>query len=205
MPPEDDEGTPPAPPEGTVVTPPETGVSQEKLNRIARQREVEGKRAGQAELLQELGFDNADDVKAFLAAKRAADDKDLSEVERKTKAAEEKERKADEKSRLADETLLNVKVERALEIAGVPAATSSKIRKLVEGVDADSDADTISAAVEALKVEMPHVFAAVEGGPTPPPAHSAPPKTPAPAAPSGDTRTKAQELLRSRHPELSKQ
>lgn len=205
--PDGDENSTPQEGDGSAEgTPPQRSVTQADLDRVGATEAKKGKQQGRKELLQELGFDNADEVRAFVASMRSKDDEALSEAERKLKLADEKERKADEKARAADERLLNVQIERALEVAGVPAAASPKVRKLVEGLDADSDGDVITAAVEALKLEMPQVFTASSGSPAtpPPPADGQPPKPPTAPASSSDSKKQADDLLRQRHPNLVK-
>lgn len=180
-------------------------IPQDQVNAIAAREKDEGKRAGQREMLEALGFNSADEAKAFF--KKAKDDEKarMSETERREKEAQEAEAKAKEAEAKANAKLREANICAELQDQGVPKAQTKLVAKMVELDDSVVDDEKkISEAVAALKKAMPNLFTAQGGSATPPGSHPTPPPRGAPAPPK-DAAAQARELLYERHPRLKEQ
>lgn len=99
-------------PDGGVADPPSptpTGGGDEKkftqadLDRIAGETRAKGREAGVSELLKELGFEKADDLKVLVKAQKDKQDAEKSELQKATEKLSKYETdKAEYESKLAD-------------------------------------------------------------------------------------------------------
>lgn len=84
-----------------------TPEQQAQLNKIAGAARAEGRTAGEKkatqELLESLGFEDLDAAKAYVAAKKEADDADLKESEKLAKELERERKRAEQATAKAEE------------------------------------------------------------------------------------------------------
>jgi len=136
--------------------------SQEEVNRFMREdRTKEATKArtkAEEDILKALGVENLEDAKATIAAKKKSDDEAQSEIDRAKSTEAENERKANEANATRSQLELTSKVEKALIRAGLTVEAAERARKLVDIGEKASD-DDIKTAVEALKTDLPGVFA----------------------------------------------
>lgn len=159
---------PPPPPTPPEPTPPPTSaatLTQAQVDAIvARQRTEAGDKAT-AKLLADLGVTSIDDAKALVAAKKAADEKDLSDAQKATKRAEEATAKA-----LADSATAAATTRRAnvtLALAGAAVRTdriTQATTLLLADLPADADEKAIAEAVKAQTTAMPEFYATAGAG-----------------------------------------
>lgn len=206
-PPEPTPPTPPPPP-----TPEPAKFTQAELDRIAAREKAEGRTAGERALLEGLGVKDLDELKSVLAAKKAADEAQLSEAQLATKKAEDRETAATAREAAANERTLNATKIMALAEAGVTPKRLSAAQRLMDLTE--DDPAKAKEAAEKLKTEFPEFFAPETGEPpdpkkgvgsgyNPPRPSTAPPKKGANAS-GNDPRKAAREILERRHPKLAK-
>lgn len=65
------------------------GVPQDKVNSLVGDARKDGKKSGQNEILQIMGFENLDDLKAYAKAKKEKEDAELGELEKARKDLDE--------------------------------------------------------------------------------------------------------------------
>lgn len=169
--------TPPAAPAAPAAPPPvdppkSEGVSQEELNRIATREKEQGRNAALAQVQQDLGV-TLDEAKEIIRAAKEKAESQKTEAEKAREAADkEKSEAAKERAEAAQERH-DARLERALLKSGITDdAKLARITRLVEAKVGD-DQETINAAVETLKKDMPELF----------PTGATPPKR---QAPNGD-------------------
>lgn len=212
-----DGGTPtgePAPPAAPKPGPPPNPApvaqyTQEDLERIAAKEKSQGQRAGARQALEDLakdlGFTNPDDVKAFVAAARKAEDakktedqKRQEELDRREQelaaresAAVARERAAVRKSALVQLGATGTDLEDALALLE---------RDLRDTPDADETA--VQAAAEALKERRGALFGtqpAAQAAQMPPAPGGSPAGGPPPRqAPAGKPGDRGREMARLR-------
>lgn len=157
--PGDDPSQPPAAPGPTVV-------DQETLSRLLAREKEQGGRSAVRRLIEQLGFDKADDLAAFVKAQKDAQAAQLSEVERREKAA------ADATAAAVAREAAAIGRERAAVRRSALVALGSTGGDLADAerllaVDDDADEQAVAAAAAALKTRRPELFG---GQATPPPA-----------------------------------
>ncbi|MFJ3043613.1 hypothetical protein [Streptomyces tendae] len=166
----------PGPPPNAALSP---QFTQDDLDRIAAKEKAQGQRAGARQALEDLakdlGFTNPDDVKAFVAAARKAEDAKKSEEQ---KRQEELDRREQE---LADREAAAVARERAairksalVQLGATGTDLEDALALLERDLRQTPDADeaTVQAAAEALKERRAALFGATSA---PAPAGSMPP------------------------------
>lgn len=183
----------------------EPKFTQTDLNRLLAREKSDGKRVGQAELLQTLGVSNLDEAKAILEAAREAEAKNLSEAEKAKKEAEAAKAKADEDSRTATAIRMAAMVERALLRAGLGIDDKDGDEQLelvarMVIVEPDSDQDAVNAAVADLKKKMPQLFESTGKAPEPKTPGSDPGRQPRNAGGKATPADQARSVLAARHP-----
>jgi hypothetical protein len=141
--------TPPAP-AGTVV-------DQEVLSRLLAREKEQGGRAAVKKLLETLGFDKADELSAFVKAQQDAERAQLSEVERREKAA------ADATAAAAQREVAAAARERAAVRRAALVALGATGDDLLDAerllaVDEDADEQAVNGAAESLKARRPELF-----------------------------------------------
>jgi hypothetical protein len=157
-------------PSGDPVQPPtstgQTVVDQETLSRLLAREKEQGGRAAVRRLIEQLGFEKADDLAAFVKAQKDAQAAQLSEVERREKAAEEAAAAAAarEAAAVARE---RAAVRRAALVALGATGTDLTDAERLLTVEDDADEQAIADAATALKTRRPELFGSA---PTPPPA-----------------------------------
>lgn len=144
---------PPTPaPTGTVV-------DQESLSRLLAREKEQGGRAAVRKLVEQLGFEKADDLATFVKAQQDAAQAQLSEVERRERAA------ADAAAQAATREAAAVARERAAErraslvALGATGANLTDAERLLT-VDDDADEQALNAAAAVLKTRRPELFGA---------------------------------------------
>lgn len=188
-----DPGTPSGAPEAPPAI---VSLPQPEFDRLLGQRVAEAGRASTKKALAELGVNSLDEAKTLIAAQKAADDANRTEVERAiARANEEKVAAERERSSIAvDRHSLNV--ERALMAAGAQG-DPTKIARLIE-VEVGADPVALKAAVDAAKADFPSLF----GAQVAPFAPSEPTGGGAPSRPahSPDARTRGEERAKALNP-----
>lgn len=200
----DGSGDPPEgdPPEGDPPNGDDKKFSQADLNRLLAREKSDGKRTGQAELLQALGVTNLDEAKEIIAQRKADEDKLLSDTQKAQKEAErEKAEAATAKAEAANERM-QARKERALIRAGIDDGQIELVARLID-VDNDADQDTVNAAVEELKTKMPQLFEEPDPSKVPDPSKppgSNPGRPPRGGGPKPTPAEEARSVLALRHP-----
>ena len=187
-----DGGTPPTP-GAPAVEPPKPGpppagepakqFTQEDLERIAAREKSQGQRAGAKQALEdlakEMGFTNPDDVKAFIAAARKAEEAKKTEEQKRQEELDRREQElaAKEAAAVARERAAIRKA--ALVQLGATGTDLEDALALLERDlrdTPDADEAAVQTAAEALKERRAALF-----GVTP----AVPPATQMPPAPGG--------------------
>lgn len=176
--------------------------SQEQVNQIASKEKKDGKRAAVRELLEELGLEKIEDLKAIVTKHADAEEADKTETQKeKERAAREASAAEDAKKEAARDRRL-AKLERMLSRQGVP---DDKIDRAVKNLEVDQDEDLdddeIKEAIETLKGELPTLFEESDdtgNGKNPPS-----PKQPKGKAGEKTSADKAKDLIASRHPQVA--
>lgn len=161
-----------ATPEEAVIT---SAQAQAIATREAAQAARKAKREAAEEFTQELGIPLAD-AKALIEKARSAEEAAKDEA---TKARDEAAAARQEAERIKAEAkaeLLAAKVERKLTAAGVPETALTRAVRMV-ALDPDADDDAIEAEIEALKGDVPALFA-TDSNSTSAPAPGVPPAKP---------------------------
>jgi hypothetical protein len=189
--------------EPSSITP--QAFSQDDMTRVAAREKDQGKRQGQREVLEALGFGSLDEARDFAKLLKDAEAAQLSEVERAKRDAEKAKSEAESIKAEAKRDRYMALVERELLKEGIDLNHVAKLSKLVEA-DVNSSPEDIATAVADLKADMPSVFgiqdvheepgAQNSGTPTPP--ASDPGKAPG-TKPSADPSKRASERLKARH------
>lgn len=174
--------TPPGDPGTPPATPPRTFTQEELSSRAAAEKE-QGRRAGEAALLQTLGVTDAAEAQRIITAAKEAERNAMTEAQRAQADAQQAAAEAAADRAAAAQERHLAKLERALGTAGAQAP--DRAARMLYDVPATADEATLAAAVEKLKTDMPGLF-----GATPPPAvDPANPTTPPANTPPGDPGT----------------
>ncbi len=180
---------------------------QAELDRVAGRTRSEAKKQAEAAIAEQLGRPIAE-VKALLDAAAKAEDATKSETQKALDAATAAQAAAETSKREAARDRLTAKIERKLAKAGVDEKAMTRAHRLVT-VDLDADDDTIDAEIEALRDDMPALFAPAADDdpnkpkPPPPPAGTGRPKPPAGGQAVTTALERGRELARTRHPQPS--
>ena len=138
--------------------------TQEEVNRIMSKEKKDGRRAGKAKLLEDLGVSSLEEARSKMSSPAKSKDdgegkpteSDTSEQEKRAMQAERKQMK------------IVGRAERSLIRAGAPDDDRTLAGLVVMlDLDSDSDADDITTAVEELKDSNPALFGTTGTG-TPP-------------------------------------
>lgn len=192
--------------------------SQEEINRMVGEARTKSRTTATADLMRELGVENADELKTILQERKDAADKESTELDKATKKADEHEGKAKASEAKADALVLTGRIEKALIRGGLSVDAAERARRLIE-VDSKATDDELKAEVESLKKEMPGLFADGDGSNNEnesdedkdkdkkkdPPAGNPGGKDRRSKERQGDPAQKAMDLLYERHPKLKPQ
>lgn len=196
-PPAGDPTPKPGPPPNPAPSP---QFTQDDLDRIAAKEKAQGQRAGARQALEdlakELGFTNPDDVKAFVAAARQAEDAKKTEDEKRAEelARREQELNAREAAAVARErAAIRTSVLAQLGATGTDLEDALALLERDLRDTPDADEATVRTTAEALKERRAALFgtapAPVPGQLPPAPGGSpagGPPPRQAPAGKPGD-------------------
>lgn len=186
---------PPTPPGA-----PEKTFTQDELNDIIKKRLDGARSTAQADLLKDLGITDPTEAKALIAAAKAAEEANATELDKANKRATENETKATSATAALEQHQLTTAIVEALVDGGLTVAAAKKVRAMVT-VD-KLDTTLIEAAIADLKKDMPSLFeTSGNGGP---PGHN--PGGPPPGGPGkpNDPQAQAMRTLHERHPHLKK-
>lgn len=182
---------PPAEPPAPPATPPAPRTfSQDEVTAIATRESQAAERSAQQKLLQELGVDSSDALKALVAAQRQADEAGKTELQRQQEAAANARREADAEKVSAAAERFEARVERAFASVGAVSdgtpegdAKLARIRRMIT-VDPTADYAAVRADVDAIRTDFPTLFGGTtaDGAPPAPPSD---PKGKPPATPPG--------------------
>lgn len=133
--------------------------TQAEVAAIMTREKNQGKRAGQRELVESLGFEKLEDAQAFITAQREAEDAAKTEAQKLADQAAKDRRDAEAaKAEVAQERRTTA-IERALVRAKVGDDDLDDATLLLSrDLDDDADADAITAATTALKERRPELF-----------------------------------------------
>jgi hypothetical protein len=143
--------------DSSLLVPGGTVVDQEVLSRLLAREKEQGGRAAVKRLLETLGFEKADELSAFVKAQQDAERAQLTEVERREKAA------ADATTAAAQREAAAADRERAAVRRAVLVALGATGDDLLDAerllaVDEDADEQAVNGAAESLKVRRPELF-----------------------------------------------
>lgn len=144
-------------------------ATQEAINKAAGDARKKGRASGRKDILESLGFEDAEQAKAAFADYQARVDAEKSEVELAREQAETARHERDEAQTQLARSDLRANVSQALLDAGVPPTRLTAALRHVD-LDAITDADTLTIELEAVKTDLPELFAQLEPGAPAPPA-----------------------------------
>lgn len=139
-------------------------LTSEELEAMTSRAASRAGRSATKKLREELGFESVDDLKAFIAERKKADEEAQTEQEKATaEAAEETAKLATERGAVANERL-SLAIERQIVRSGV--SDDQKTSRISTMVRAELEADleeedwttAITEAIEAIKGDMPEAF-----------------------------------------------
>lgn len=162
------------------------------------------KNAGSTEALETalkaLGFDKIEDAQTWVTAKREEETAQLTELEKREKAANDAAAAAAQREADAAKLIERGVIREALRDAGCPADNLADAEKLID-VTGDVTADSAKTAAEALKAKpaFASLFTVIDPG-KPPPAPNMPPspKPPAPSDPLAAGKARAEAAKKNR-------
>ncbi|MET8538295.1 hypothetical protein ABZV67_43030 [Streptomyces sp. NPDC005065] len=141
---------PAAVPAGTVV-------DQDVLSKLLAREKQQGERAAVRKLVEQLGFAKTDDLAAFVKAQQDAQDAQLTEVQRREKAAEDASAAAAVREAAAAARERATVRRSALVALGATGVDLADAERLLT-VDDDADEQAVTDAATALKARRPELF-----------------------------------------------
>jgi hypothetical protein len=196
----DGDETPPPKPDPKPGDPPPKTFTQDELNDIIKKRLDGARSQSQADLMKELGITDPAEAKALIAAAKAAEEANATELDKARKEADQHKTSAAAAAAELAEFRLNSAITEELVSHGLTVAAAKRVRSMI--TVEKNDEDLIKEAIETLKKEMPTLFVTQgAGGP--------PGSNPGGAPPGGggkpnDPQAVAQRTLHERHPHLKK-
>lgn len=145
------QGTP-----GTEAQPGKT-FTQDEVNQIATRESRAAARKASADLATELGM-TVEEAKKILKTQADAEASKLSEADKAKKEAETAKAEADRLKAEAAVERHTARVERLLGKAGVDEKVLAKAARLLD-IETGAEADEIEKAIDALKGDVPALFA----------------------------------------------
>lgn len=159
-------------------------VGTGRVRQVMEREKNEGKRSAERTVLEQLGYNSLEDVKAVLTQKQQEDQAKMSEAERASAQATTLAAQAEADRRQAAADRQAAQIERALIRKGISDDALGDAIRLIQ-VEPDADEATITSTVESLKERHPSFFTA--SNPAGPPAPSGGPGgAPPRPAPNGD-------------------
>jgi len=180
--------------------PPPKTFTQEEVNAIISKRVGGAKETAQADLMKELGITDPAQAKAMIAAAKAAEEANATELDKAKKLAAENETKAASATTALEEMRLTNAIVEALNGEGLSVSAAKKVRAMVAVEKNDEEA--IKAAIADLKKDMPALFT-TEGTGTPP-GHNPGGAPPGGGGKPNDPQAIAVRTLHERHPNLKR-
>lgn len=129
-----------------------------RQQRIMAKEKGQGKRQGQREVLEALGFESLDDAKKFADELKSAQDSKLDETARLTKERDDAKAEAARVRQEVARDRHNLTIEKALLKDGVDPKMTAKVARLLD-IEVGSDEEEITAAIAELAEDMPQLFA----------------------------------------------
>lgn len=165
--------------EGGAVTPQPAGgqsrtFTQEQLDAIVGERATRAKGAAISELLGELGFEKADDLKALVQSAREQADKQKSETQKLQEKLADYQKREQQWALEKRDTMLQIAVQAASAKLGIVDAevALALIRGTIE-FDNDGKPQGVEAALNKLLADKPYLKAGTSTSPTNPPRQGA--------------------------------
>jgi hypothetical protein len=165
--------------EGGAVTPQPAGgqsrtFTQEQLDAIVGERATRAKSAAISELLGELGFEKADDLKALVQSAREQADKQKSEAQKLQEKLADYQKREQQWALEKRDTMLQIAVQAASAKLGIVDAevALALIRGTIE-FDNDGKPQGVEAALSKLLADKPYLKAGTSTSPTNPPRQGA--------------------------------
>ncbi|MFD3495890.1 hypothetical protein ACFWWB_35925 [Streptomyces sp. NPDC058690] len=140
-----------------AATPAGTVVDQDVLSKLLAREKQQGERAAVRKLVEQLGFAKTDDLAAFVKAQQDAQDAQLTEVQRREKAAEDASAAAAAREAAAiarEKATVRRSALVALGATGVDLADAERLL----AVDDDADEQAVTDAATALETRRPGLF-----------------------------------------------
>lgn len=192
------EGDPPDPAGGGAPSagdpPAPTGVPQDRVDQIVKDRVEATKRQTMEAVAKDLGV-SVEEAKKIIADATAKSESEKSEAQKAREAADKEKGDAETEKAAAAKERLDTKVERHL-IRALPAGlkdeeVDAKVARLTRLIDVEpgADDDAIKKAVDALKKDVPELFGGGSNGLPP----SDPPGTPPKDRPNSDAFKRGEE------------
>lgn len=134
-------------------------LTQEDVERIASKEKAQGRRAGQRELLEEAGFADADEFRAFVEAARRREQEALTEQQRREQEVAQREAAAARREEEARQRLAEANRRAALVSLGATDENLEDALALLSArVSTDADEDALAAEAKALAERRPELF-----------------------------------------------
>lgn len=135
-------------------------LTQTDLSRITTREKKEGIAKGRKDLMKKLGVDTEEELESLVSSHREATEREKSDTQKAREAADKERAEAEAEKKAAKQDRFEAKCERELLVSGCPVKSIVRVAKLLEiSSEDDPDQDDIKEAVEALKKEMPQLFA----------------------------------------------
>lgn len=147
----------PDPVQPPAATPAGTVVDQDVLSKLLAREKQQGERAAVRKLVEQLGFAKTDDLAAFVKAQQDAQDAQLTEVQRREKAADDAAAAAAAREAAAVARERAAVRRSALVELGATGVDPADAERLL-AVDDDADEQAVTDAATALKTRRPELF-----------------------------------------------
>jgi hypothetical protein len=202
--PEDPEHKPDPKEEDDGSKPPPKTFTQEEVNRMMAKEKNDGRRSATNEILEKFGVKTVEEAEAILQKMRDSEEAEKTEAQKAKEAAEKEKAEAEKERQSAKRDRLETKIERALLKAGVEVDILERAVRLVDVEDLEADQDTVQAAVDALKEDMPQLFTPSDKKTDPKPPGGDPGRPPRNGNQKPNAKEEAQSILAKRHPKTVK-
>ena len=131
--------------------PPAGGLSQEQVNRLVGEARTEGRSSGERSLLESLGVESVEALKATVTAAKEAEAARLTETERLTRERDEAKRLAEQAQARAEETMRLSRLETELLASGVKPERIPAALRLVDLSTVTVTGNEVTGAKEAAE------------------------------------------------------
>lgn len=143
----------------------QTGTDDAAIAALAAREKAQGRRSGEASVLETLGFKTLDEAKAARAAQLAAEEAQKDEITKARDAATQAAAEAATARAEAAELRTRNQIGDALDALNVTPQRRARLIGLAAGdLTGEADFETVKAAAAALAAEFPEFFTGTTNG-----------------------------------------